>query len=237
MSIDTTSKGLPRGGRRAVERRVQGEISPRLRKHIVAAAEKIRATHQDELADVRIAIQARRLFGSVICPNEKGTESPGLFGDGAGSLADGVGGLVSDAIRAGTGFLEGSLTVLARAWMTTRKGVAAAPNTNRDATPPGTPPSETSSPEDLMLLEVLRQFMPMLLTAMADGGDGYGLARTVIALFGRPTYDQASKLGKDKILQLVKNDPDLWKQVAPVEDKFGKFLEEFTSYDRRSGLS
>jgi hypothetical protein len=197
-------------------------ISARLRKQTIAAAEKIRAAHKDELADIRKANQAISLFSSILSPNDKSS-------DRIGSFADGVGGFVSDTIRAGSGLLEGSVTMLARAWMTTMNGLPATPDSN--------PPAETSSPEELMLLEVLRQFMPMLLTALAGGGDGYGLAQTVIALFGRPTYDQASKLGKDKILQLVKNDPDLWKQVAPVEVEFGKFLDEFTSYDQRSGLT
>jgi hypothetical protein len=75
--------------------------------------------------------------------------------------------------------------------------------------------------------------MPMLLTAVNQGGDGYGLAKTVIALFGRPTYDQASALGKDRIMQLVKSEPDLWTQVAPIEARFSRFLDEFTGYDDR----
>ena len=81
------------------------------------------------------------------------------------------------------------------------------PNTAVDTAVPGgqAPEMPTSSPEEVMLRGVLRQFMPMLLTALSQGGDGYGLAKTVIALFGRPTYDQASGLGKDKIMQLVKS--------------------------------
>jgi hypothetical protein len=94
----------------------------------------------------------------------------------------------------------------------------------------------TSTPEELMLREVLRQFMPMLLTAVNQGGDGYGLAKTVIALFGRPTYDQASKLGKNKIMQLVKSEPELWTQVAPVEARFSRFLDEFTGYGDQVGV-
>ena len=82
-----------------------------------------------------------------------------------------------------------------------------------------------------MLRGVLRQFMPMLLTAVNQGGDGYGLAKTVIRLFGRPVYDQASELGKDKIMQLVKREPELWTQVAPIEARFSRFLDEFTGYD------
>jgi hypothetical protein len=73
--------------------------------------------------------------------------------------------------------------------------------------------------------------MPMLLTAVNQGGDGYGLAKTVIALFGRHTYDQASALGNDRIMQLVKSEPDLWTQVAPIEARFSRFLDEFTGYD------
>jgi hypothetical protein len=107
------------------------------------------------------------------------------------------------------------------------------PSTTVDTAVPGdqAPEMPTSSPEELMLRGVLRQFMPMLLTAVIQGGDGYGLAKTVIALFGRPTYDQASALGKDKIMQLIKREPDLWTQIAPIEAKFSRFLDEFTGYD------
>jgi hypothetical protein len=73
--------------------------------------------------------------------------------------------------------------------------------------------------------------MPTLLTILRQGGDGYGLARTVIALFGRPTYNQVSGLGKDKIMRLVQAEPDLWAQVAPLEAQFNRFLDEFTDYD------
>ena len=97
------------------------------------------------------------------------------------------------------------------------------------------PQLPAASPKEVMLRGVLRQFMPMLLTALSQGGDGYGLAETVIRLFGRPTYDQASGLGKDKIMQLVKVEPDLWAQVAPIEAKFSRFLDEFTGYDAWTG--
>jgi hypothetical protein len=93
------------------------------------------------------------------------------------------------------------------------------------------PEMPPASRGEVMLRGVLRQFMPMVLTALSQGGDGYGLARTVITLFGRPTFDQVSGLGKDKIMQLVKAEPDLWAQVAPVEAKFSRFLDEFTGYD------
>jgi len=66
--------------------------------------------------------------------------------------------------------------------------------------------------------------------AGTGGTAGRGLAETVITLFGRPTYDQASGLGKDKIMELVKAEPDLWAQVAPIEAKFRRFLDEFTGY-------
>jgi hypothetical protein len=112
------------------------------------------------------------------------------------------------------------------------------PNTTVDTAVPGdqAPEMPTSSPEELMLRGVLRQFMPMLLSAVNQGGDGYGLAKTVIALFGRSTYDQASSLGKDKIMQLIKREPDLWAQVAPIEARFNRFLDEFTGYDDQADV-
>ena len=267
MLIELGAEALPRKNRRVAKRNVEGDISPGLRKHITQAAQQIRGAHKAELADVLKADRAGRLFSSIIGPH--GTQvdkrSSGGSSEGVRALADGFGGLLSDAIRAGTGLLEGSLTVLTRAWMTTvmeppakpnlgmssdagsipggssRLQDSAAPqmpNTTVDTAVPGdeAPEMPTSSPEELMLRGVLRQFMPMLLTAVNQGGDGHGLAKTVIALFGRSTYDQASSLGKDKIMQLIKREPDLWAQIAPIEAKFSRFLDEFTGYDDQADV-
>jgi len=263
MSIDSGAEALPRKNRRVAKRNVERDISRGLRKHITQAAEKIRGAHKAELADVLKADRAGRLFSSLIDPNGRPVGPPkssGDFGEHVESAAGELGGLLSDAIRAGTGLLEGSLTVLSQAWTTTVMGPSAKPNLGMSSAMgpvPGEPPQPqhsaalpipstavdtavpgdqapqipTSSPEELMLRRVLRQFMPMLLTSVNQGGDGYGLAKTVIRLFGRPTYDQASQLGRDKIMQLVKSEPDLWSQVAPIEARFSRFLDEFTGYD------
>jgi hypothetical protein len=270
MSIDSGAEALPRKYKRVAKRNVEGDISPGLRKHVTQAAKQIRGAHKAELADVLKADRAGRLFSSIIGPkNEMPVgplkRSPGGSGEGVRALADEFGGLLSDAIRAGTGLLEGSLTVLTRAWMTTvmepptepnlemspaagpepggpsqppQSAAPQMPSTTVDTTIPGdqAPEMPTSSPEELMLRGVLRQFMPMLLTAVNQGGDGCGLARTVIALFGRSTYDQASSLGKDKIMQLIKREPDLWAQVAPIEARFNRFLDEFTGYDDQADV-
>jgi hypothetical protein len=270
MSIDSGAEALPRKSRRVAKRNVEGDISPGLRKHVTQAAKQIRGAHKAELADILKADLAGRLFSSVIGP-VNGTKigplkrSPGGSSEGVGALAGEFGSLLSDAIRAGTGLLEGSLTVLTRAWLTTvmeppaksklemssaaslipggpsRLQDSAAPqmpNPTVDTAVPGdqAPEMPTSSSEELMLRGVLRQFMPMLLTAVNQGGDGYGLAKTVIALFGRSTYDQASSLGKDKIMQLIKREPDLWAQVAPIEARFNRFLDEFTGYDDQADV-
>jgi hypothetical protein len=31
-------------------------------------------------------------------------------------------------------------------------------------------------------------------------------------------------------MQLIKREPDLWIQVAPIEARFSRFLDEFTGY-------
>jgi hypothetical protein len=132
MSIDSGPGALPKKNRRVAKRNVEGDISPGLRKHIIQAADKIRGAHKTELADVLKADRAARLFSSIIGPN--GTlvgpvkESAGGSGDRVGSLSGDLGGLLSDAICAGTGILEGSLTILTQAWMTTVMGPAAKPN-------------------------------------------------------------------------------------------------------------
>ena len=249
------------------KRNVEGDISPGLRKHVTQAAKEIRGAHKAELEDVLKADLAARLFNSIIGPNGTPVDkrSSGGSSEGVAALAGEFGGLLGDAIRAGTGLLEGSLTVLTRAWITTVMEPPAKPNlgmssdagsipegssqlpqsaapqmadTTVDTAVPGdqAPEMPTSSPEELMLRGVLRQFMPMLLTAVNQGGDGYGLAKTVIALFGRPTYDQASALGKDKIMQLIKREPDLWAQVAPIEARFSRFLDEFTGYNDQADV-
>jgi hypothetical protein len=246
------------------KRNVEADISPGLRAQIVQAARKIRGDHKVELADDLKADRAGRLFTSIIRKNGKPArslkETSSGLDEGVGSLAGVFGGVLSEAIRAGAGLLEGPLTVLTQAWMTTVIGPAAEPNTGMpsaaasvpgetslpqpsaarqmpsttvDTVVPGGQASEmpTASTEEVMLRGVLRQFMPMLVSSLNQGGDGHGLAETVITLFGRPTYNQAFGLGKDKIMQLVKTEPDLWAQVAPIETKFSRFLDEFTGYD------
>jgi len=255
---------LPRKNKRIPKRNFEADISPGLREHITQAAQKIRGAYKAELADVLKADRAGRLFRSIIHPDGKPVgslkETSGGPGERVGALSGEFGGLLSDAIRTGTGLLEGTLTILTQAWMSTVMGPAAEPNLRMSSTV-GPVPGETlqlqptaasqtpsttvdtaipagqapempaASPDEVMFRGVLRQFMPMLLTTLSQGGDGHGLAETVITLFGRPTYDQASGLGKDKIMQLVKAEPDLWAQVAPIEAEFRRFLDEFTGYD------
>src|ERR1039457_5135872 len=133
MSIDSGAEALPRKNRRLAKRNVDGEISPGLRKHVALAAKEIRGAHKVELADILKADLAGRLFSSVIGP-VNGTKigplkrSPGGSSEGVGALAGEFGSLLSDAIRAGTGLLEGSLTVLTRAWLTTVMEPPAEPN-------------------------------------------------------------------------------------------------------------
>jgi hypothetical protein len=260
MSSDSNPEGLPGKTRRIARRNSEGDISPGLREHITQAARKIRGVHKAELADALKADRAGRLFRSIIRPNGKPvgslTDTTGSSGEGLGSLVGDLGGLLSDAIRTGTGLLEGPLTDLTQAWMATVMGLASKPNL-RMPSAAGSVPAEASQPQrsaarqmpsmaadaavpggqardtptEAMLRGVFRQFMPMLLTALSQGGDGHGLAETVITLFGRPTYDHASGLGRDRIMQFLKGEPDLWAQVAPIEAKFSKFLDEFTGYD------
>jgi hypothetical protein len=264
MSIDSGPEALRRKNRRIPKRNFEADISPGLREQITQAAQKIRGVHKAELADVLKADRAGRLFRSIIRPDGKPVsslkETYGGSGEGVGALAGEIGGLLSDAIRTGTGLLDGTLTILTQAWMSRVMGPAAKPSlgmssaagpvpgetsqaqltaasqtpgTTLDIAIPGghAPEMPAASPDEVMLRGILRQFMPMLLTAVSQGGDGYGLAKTVITLFGRPTYDQASGLGKDKIMQLVKAEPDLWAQVARIEAKFSRFLDEFAGYD------
>lgn len=259
LTIDSGPMALPRKNRRTPKRNFEADISPGLRKHITQAAQKIRRVHETELADILKADRAGRLFRSIIRPDGKAAgslkETSGDTGEAVEALAGELSGLLTNVIRTGTGLLEAQLTILTQAWMSAAQpnlgtssaagpvpGATSQPQlTAASQTPsmavdtaipggqaPGVPPASRG---EVMLRGVLRQFMPMVLTALRQGGDGYGLAKTVITLFGRPTYDQVSGLGKDKILQLVKAEPDLWAQVAPIEATFSRFLDEFTGYD------
>jgi len=132
MSIDSGTEALPRKYKRVAKRNVEGNISPGLRKHVTQAAKQIRCAHKSELADVLKADRAGRLFSRIIGPNGMPVgplkKSSGGSGESADALASELGGLLSDAIRPGTGLLEGSLTVLTRAWMTTVMEPPAEPN-------------------------------------------------------------------------------------------------------------
>ena len=235
-------------------------ISQGLRNHIVGAARKIRAAHEAELADVVKADYAGRLFRSMIVSNGSAggspDERPDQTGEGMRWFGGELGGLLDEAIRTGTGLVEGPLTALTQAWLASlvkstaksKPGASSAAKPAPGETPEPQPPAasqspgaavteerareiETTSPEEVMLRDTFRRFMPMLLTSLRQGGDGYGLAETVITLFGRRTYDQAAGLGHDKIMRVIKTEPELWAQVAPIEAKFSRFVDEFTRYD------
>jgi hypothetical protein len=206
-------------------------ISPDLREHIIEAAHKIRVAHEAELSDRRKADRAGRLFWNVV--SDKGTavapihETRPNFALDMDRLADGFAQLVSGAIRTGTGLLAPPVAVLAEAFMA---GVA--PSASRTIADPGhdRPPATPPTPEEVMLIDALRRHIPLLTTAVRQGADGYAFAATVIRLGGRSVYDQLSGLGADRIIQLIKGGPDLWVQVAPMEDSFLKFLREFVDY-------
>jgi hypothetical protein len=185
--------------------------------------------------------------------------TPGVPVEGMAALVGELGALLSDAIHAGTGLWVPSLTVMAQEWVATMESAAkpdlgrscsdgavpmetsppqpsAAPqlaSTAVDTTTSGFPAPEApaASPEEVRLRRFLNQFMPMIVKSLNQGGDGYGLAATVIALFGRSMYNQAAGLGKDKVMQIVRAEPDLWSEVAPIEAKFSRFLDEFRGYD------
>jgi hypothetical protein len=196
------------------------DLSPGLRRQITAAARRIHAAHEAELADALAADRAAQLFRKIISPNSP-PQTAGGSREIVAAVAGEMGGLWNEAIRAGSGILAGPLTVLSQAWLATITPAAAVPE------------AAETGPEEAALLEMFRQFLPMVVASLNQGGDGYGLAETVIALFGRQTYDQAAGLGKEKIMRLVKAEPDLWAQVAPIEARFDSFLDEFTGYDAR----
>ena len=257
MSSHSRQDAAPEKNGRTAKRKVEGDISPDLRDQITLAAQRIRRAHDVELADPRKADRAARLFRSIVRANGDSAgpsgETAGVSGDG--SLAGELGALLGSAVRAGSGILAVPLSVLSREWL----GMVLGLTVNRTApgqtpraqqrsavTPPPSPivnteaPAATApevqvvSPQEAMMREVFTRFMPMLVNSINQGGDGYELAGTVITLFGRPIYDQACGLGKDKMMQIVETEPELWAQVAPIQAKFSKLLDEFLDYDVRT---
>ena len=257
MFINSSPEPSPKKKTRLPKRRA--EISPQLRKAITEAAHEIRNAHQAELADTLKANRAGELFTSLLRRNEPAStagENSSPPTRAVDLLADEVAVLVSDAIRGGTGLFEGSLKFLTEEWQAMLSG-ATKPNDERlpaaEATPEDSLPSAAGEipgtsieagvpsdqpldvtpprPDEVRLQAFLRRFMPMLAAAVRQGRNGYGLAETVIRLFGRSTYDEASGLGAERIMQLIQGEPALWAQVAPIEGEFRKFLNEFTHYD------
>jgi len=197
-------------------------MSPGLRAHIIEAAEKIRADHHAECADVTKADRAARLFRSIICPNGL-QEASAASGQGLESLAAGFGALLGNAVRTGTELMAIPVAVLAEEWMASVLDPGSKPNPVLATT--------AVTPEEARLRDAFRRFMPMVVFTLNQGGTGYSLAEKVIALLGRPTYDQACAIGKDRIMAILKSERDVWDQVAPIEDKFSRFLDEFLGYD------
>jgi len=238
--------------RRTAKPNTEAAISPALREDISAAAQKIRANHKLELADGTQADEAVRLFRSIIHPSGV-EERPAVAGESAGSIAAGLGALLGDAVRTGTELVAIPVTAFAQEFVSTMLGPTAkvGPGT-RSATEPQHPaaaqtPSTVAdaagadaktremaadSDEEARLRSVFRRFMPMLVLSLNQGGTGYGIAEKVITVLGRPTYDQATRTGKDRIMAILKAEPDLWAHVEPIEDKFSRFLDEFMGYDR-----
>jgi hypothetical protein len=231
MTTDPSRDSMS-GKKRRLQRAGAGkDISPDLREQIIGAAHKIRVAHEVELSDRRKADRAGRLFWNVVCDKETAVapiqELRPNFALDMERLADGLGHLVSGVIRTGTGLLTPPVTVLAEAFMA---GVAA--SASRTIADPGhdEPPAPPPTPEEVVLIAALRHHIPLLTTAVRQGADGYAFAATVIRLGGRSVHDQLSGLGADRIIQLIKGEPDLWAQVAPMEDSFLKFLKEFVDY-------
>jgi hypothetical protein len=73
-------------------------MSPELREHITHAAQKIRADHHAELADIRKADGAVRLFRNMIHPSRFQKPSDVSSGEGMESLAADLGCLFGDAV-------------------------------------------------------------------------------------------------------------------------------------------
>lgn len=211
----------------------------------------------DALKADRAARLFRSIIRANENPAGSSSEHSGVSGEGAAPVAAELGALLADAMLAGTDLLVAPLEVFAREWMATAMRPASkppfgtpaeepapekmpesepsagppVPSTVIDRAPVANPPeAPTPSPEEIMLETAFKRFMPMLVATLNQGGDGYGLAETVISLFGRTTYDQVSGLGKDKIMRIIKSDPALWAQVAPIEAEFVKFMDEFIEY-------
>lgn len=237
MSVDSDAAILSEHNGRITNQNVDACMSPELREHITQAAQEIRAEHHAELTDVHTADGAVRLFSSIIHSNGFEKSADVASGGDVESLAADLSGLLGDAVRTGTGVVAVSLTAVAQELMSTVLRLSARPSDSvSSAEAPVTEeplkPQHSLSPDEVRLRNVFKRFLPMLILSVRQGGTGHGLAEKVVTMFGRPIYEQASGVGKDRLMAILRTEPDLWAQVAPIEAEFSRFLDEFLGYDR-----
>jgi hypothetical protein len=76
----------------------------------------------------------------------------------------------------------------------------------------------------------LQAIAGQVLNAMQRGFSGDDFATALSLQFGDEVYQQIRALGAESVLLLLKSDPAVWAQFAPVEQQLSGFLAEFMAY-------
>jgi hypothetical protein len=83
---------------------------------------------------------------------------------------------------------------------------------------------------EAMIKQGLIQMAPMLIGALDRGQPGDQFAEGVNTMYGPKAYDLIAGIGKDKMLEYLKSNQQVWAQLAARERAVVKFIAEFLAY-------
>lgn len=82
------------------------------------------------------------------------------------------------------------------------------------------------------LRQQVRQYSPMIISAVNRGESGEEFAASIDTLFGKDSgvYTGLAALGEEQLIAFLKLDEQTWLRLAPLELKLRKFIQEFIFY-------
>jgi hypothetical protein len=92
------------------------------------------------------------------------------------------------------------------------------------------PTEEENTQMMAMYRQLLMNIAPAMMTKMNNGAPGSEFADWFIEGYGRMVYEQVKAAGKETIIGAFRSIPELWAQLAPVENTFTTFIEEFLAW-------
>ena len=96
------------------------------------------------------------------------------------------------------------------------------------ALPPGEPMNQANQ-----IQQALMQYGGMIVKAVYRGQDGTSFAASLEDLMGddgAAIYTQIAAMGKEGIIAALQTVPQLWNQLAPIQDRLEKFVDQFIAY-------